>query len=123
MSFASPVRIGSGVRRFAASLLRRLRFTFGAYVQRCESCGRRDDICWWSPPELWHDVVQPDDGGIRCIPCFHRECQERGILLRWVPRIDAKRGSEGRWAQHGPPDPELFPVAARVHREDGGGQC
>lgn len=83
----------------------------------CHRCGDRQPQHWWSPPWLWREVLGVGDAGVRCIACFDRECHERGIEVRWTPLIERRRDTQGRWSDAAPPDPEFFPVAARLHAE------
>lgn len=91
-------------------------------VQFCHRCGRRDGLIWWAPDELWTQIMG-GPGGVRCVRCFDRECQERGIGLLWVPRVDARKDAQGRWSEIAPPDPELFPIAAERYRQEQEAQC
>ena len=90
---------------------------FVIVTEFCHRCGKRVRECWWSPQPLWNEVTGMGEAGCRCPRCFERDAEAKGILLRWVPRIEARKDSAGRW-QCVPPDPELFPVAARLYREE-----
>lgn len=122
MAMITFPRIHRDIHAHPLALIRWLLSRVVCVAQFCHRCGRRDNICWWAPPALWGEVMQAGEGGIRCIPCFHRECDERGIMLRWVPRVEARKNERGQWDVV-PPDPELFPVAARYHREEQGARC
>ncbi len=84
-------------------------------VEFCHRCGARCRHTWWAAPALWAAVMGTGDAGVRCLDCFDVECAERGIVLRWVPRVDAHRDARGQWLL-APPDPELFPTAC-LHAE------
>lgn len=104
------------------ALLRWLISRFVRVDQFCHRCGRRDGLTWWAPNDLWEKVIGQGPGGVRCVACFDRECEGRGIMLRWVPRIEATKGARGQWDVV-PPDPELFPVAAEEYRQKQGARC
>lgn len=84
-------------------------------VEFCDCCGRRPMFVWWAPPALWNEIVGPYEA-LRCERCFDREARAKGISLRWVPRAE-HRCVDGEWSEVAPPDPELFPVAARLRAE------
>lgn len=86
-------------------------------MEFCHRCGRHVRNVWWTHPELWYEVVGVGYAGIRCLDCFDCECQERGILIVWHPRVETRRGEDGEWKPVPPPDPEFYPVAARLYRE------
>lgn len=82
-------------------------------VEFCGSCGARVEQTWRASPALWSEVTGLVDGGVRCVACFDRECVESGVLVQWVPCVQARRDARGRFVVVARPDPELFPVAAR----------
>lgn len=86
-------------------------------IEFCHRCGRRVNVFWRASPGLWNHVTGMGDGGVRCVRCFDHECRARGLSLMWVPRIESSKDSAGRWHQE-PPDPELFPEAARRYQEE-----
>lgn len=53
----------------------------------CKECGRAVEQVWTAPDALWIDLNgQP--GGVLCIRCFDRRADERGLFLRWMPRVE-----------------------------------
>lgn len=86
-------------------------------VEYCHDCGARVREHWWAHPELWYAVARSGDGGVLCIPCFDARCERDGIRVRWTPVLQQRRDAQGRWTVVPPPDPELYPVAARLHAE------
>ncbi|HEY3499950.1 MAG TPA: hypothetical protein VGK73_34910 [Polyangiaceae bacterium] len=86
-------------------------------VEYCESCGRRARLHWWSHPRLWTEITGHPDGGCLCVGCFDRACRDQGVRVRWTPIVQQRRDARGRWSDVPPPDPELYPVAARLHAE------
>lgn len=65
-------------------------------VEFCGVCGRTTDLVWWSPDDLWREVTgEQHGGGVRCTRCFDREAYRRGLLLRWRPAVEHRRGPDG----------------------------
>lgn len=87
-------------------------------VEFCHRCGHRVRDVWWAHPELWREVVCAGDAGVRCLRCFDAECRERGKFISWAPLVTHRRDPQGRWTEVGPPDPEFYPVAARLYAEE-----
>lgn len=52
----------------------------------CKSCGHLVAVTcpsWWrAPDDLWNEV-EGGPGGIRCIPCFTRDCDAAGVPIHW----------------------------------------
>jgi hypothetical protein len=109
------------MRRISPLLLFKLfvcRLGFGdRLVEFCECCGRQPRAVWWAPPELWTEITGHGADGAYCELCFEKAAIAKGVMLRWVPRV-AHRLVDGRWSSDAPPDPELFPIAARYHSEE-----
>ena len=52
----------------------------------CKRCGQNvadTAITWWSAPEELWLRVEGSEAGIRCITCFTKDCDEKGILIYW----------------------------------------
>ncbi len=65
-------------------LVRRYRY------EVCRKCGRPVGLVWRAADELWVEVIG-HRGNIRCIPCFDRECLDRGITLGWHALVDHRK--------------------------------
>lgn len=81
------------VRRFHGPVAK-ARWLYWRWVRRyryevCYACGRPDSIpTWWHvSDELW-ERVEGGPGGIRCAPCFTRDCQALGITVSWTPVVE-----------------------------------
>lgn len=52
----------------------------------CKRCFRPvEESCptWWSAPDdLWRQIYG-STAGVRCIPCFTKDCKERGVTVYW----------------------------------------
>ena len=58
----------------------------------CGRCGRGVGLVWHAPDDQrWVASGYPDKGGgILCIPCFDRLCEESGLpFLRWTCEMDS----------------------------------
>jgi len=86
-------------------------------IEFCDCCGARVRDVWWAHPELWTKVTGNEDAGTLCLRCFAEACYAHGFFVRWTPIATHHRDSLGRWFELSPPDPEFFPVAARLHAE------
>lgn len=91
---------------------------FFGLVEFCDHCGSRVDDVWWAHPELWYEVANKGDAGCLCVRCFGRECWDRGIGVVWHPLVRHRRDAQGRWTNVAPPDPEFYPIAARLYAEE-----
>jgi hypothetical protein len=61
----------------------------------CQSCERPyfaaiGDTYWSADDALWL-WVEGGPGGLRCPPCFTRDCRAKGISIFWRPVIDDER--------------------------------
>lgn len=55
----------------------------GEICKRCFRPVAETYPTWWSAPDdLWLQLYNTL-GGIRCIPCFTKDCEERGITVYW----------------------------------------
>lgn len=57
------------------------------YGERCQQCGRRMPLIWWSPTPLWCELVTNSGGGCLCPRCFDRIADAAGIRLMWTPMV------------------------------------
>ena len=94
-------RLGSALRRFYWKRVRRYRYEIcgsaappseGREVIKRYGCGRPVGLVWTAPTGLWDRIVDPHErmagegaGGILCVHCFDRACEDRNTFLRWVP--------------------------------------
>jgi len=66
---------------FVKMILRR----FFLLQEFCKSCGCTVEAAFHVRDEVWKKVVG-DPGTVRCIRCFDKEAQTKGIFLRWSER-------------------------------------
>lgn len=82
--------------------------------ERCKKCGRMvAETCptyWIAPDDLWNEV-EGGGGGIRCIPCFARDCEEKGIFIHW------RAARELRLPETDPPPPPPEPPATEPRQK------
>lgn len=82
------------LRRVFWKRIRRYRYEI------CHACGRpvghhhpfgREPLTWWRavPDELWN-AIEGGAGGLRCPPCFTRDCENAGVPIRWVAERETK---------------------------------
>lgn len=103
-----------GVRAPAPLVVMRMfywRVLRGADGEICQGCGRPvANTCpsyWTAPDDLWLKV-EGQYAGIRCIPCFTRDCRDMGLSISWMPDATVKRLVDA-----------MHPVLA-AHRSDSG---
>lgn len=99
------------------------------YSERCQECGRRMPLIWWSPTPLWCELVTTTGGGCLCPRCFDDLAKAAGVNLMWTPMVTGRYEggdlvpttnwwlSDTRdWLMMGEPDKDCFDR----DRDDGG---
>lgn len=81
---AGGVKPLARLRCWAWRFLRRYRY------EMCQRCGRPVEVVWTAPDALWLEVHE-SEGGIRCVECFDRDCDEQGISVRWRPVVEYRK--------------------------------
>lgn len=74
------IGLGARIRAFGHHVVR------GYTGETCQECGRPVGVAWLAEDGLWREVIGTE-GGIRCIRCFDRELEHRGIFVRWRPEL------------------------------------
>lgn len=70
-----------------------LRRVFRYRYEICHRCGL--PVAWFTP-SWWHAddalwiEVEGGEAGIRCAPCFTRDCRALGIGVSWRPVVESR---------------------------------
>ena len=57
----------------------------------CHRCGVEQPLVWWCDnPHMWTEITGGHDNCILCPKCFDDMAKERGLLLKWYPKVDGR---------------------------------
>ena len=57
----------------------------------CHRCGVEQPLVWWCEDQrLWTEITGCHENGILCPDCFNKLAKNRGLLIKWFPKIEVR---------------------------------
>jgi hypothetical protein len=82
-------------------ILARLKTFLAKYfliIECCHRCGIRQPLVWWCVDDaIWREVTGNEGNGVYCPKCFDRMADKKGIMIRWLATVEARRNVDGKW--------------------------